>query len=210
MDTNIFPGNIRAGGTVYAAAGFEPAITRLGLAQESLRPFAIRATDWRVHDAAQTPLPGTAATDDLEIATGAIGTSPLTIRGGDMKALGATTRYARAQVPIPNEYVSGQTLVLRFSASMKTTVADVSCTLDVQAYSNDEDDTVSADLCATAAHDINGGTSYSDYDFTITPTSLVAGQTLDVRIAIACNDAETATAVIPIIGASKLLCDCKG
>jgi hypothetical protein len=46
--------------------------------------------------------------------------------------------------------------------------------------------------------------------FTITPSGLVAGDTLDVRIAIACTDAATGTAVTPTIAAIDLLCDIRG
>lgn len=91
---------------------------------------------------------------------------------------------------------------------MKTTVADVSATIDVEALELLEDGTVSADLCTTAAQNINS-TTYDDFDFVITSTTLVAGSRLQVRISIATNDAAGATAVIGVLHNLSLRCDCR-
>ena len=95
------------------------------------------------------------------------------------------------------------------SAGMTTTVASASATLDVQAYKADRESGVGADICATAAIDINS-TSWANRDFTITATSLSPGDVLDVRIAVAVVDSATGTAVIASIGAIELLCDIRG
>ena len=111
---------------------------------------------------------------------------------------------------LPHNYVAGETVTIRLRAGMKTTVADTSATVDVQAFkSNNEGAVDGSDLCATAATTCNSLTP-ADKDFTITPTTLSPGDWLDVRIAIATNDGATAGAVIGFIGRAQLLCDTKG
>ena len=168
--------------------------------------FPIPLVDQRVWDAYQTNLPGTAASDDLALIGGTFGTAPPMIQAGDLKAAGATTRYARFQAVVPSSYDTAETLSIVISAGMKTTVASVSCTVDVEAYKLDKISGISADLCATAAQSINS-LVFASKTFTITSSSLSAGDVLDVRIAIACNDAATATAVTPTIAGLDLVCD---
>lgn len=179
------------------------------LKQENLARFPVPWSALRVWDAYQTNLPGTAGTDDLALVGGTLGTAPPTVQAGDLKAAGATTRYARFEAIVPECYVAGETLNLVLSAGMGTTDADVSCTVDIQAYRLDKEGGISADLCATAAQDMND-TAFADKSFTITPATLEPGDRLDVRVAIACNDGATATAVIPTIGSIDLACDIKG
>ena len=179
------------------------------LTQDANAIFPVMLTDLRVWDAYQTNLPGTAATDDLALIGGTFATAPPTISAGDLKAAGATTRYARFQVQLPECYDPGQTVTLSLYSGMKTTVADVSCTVDVQCYKLDKISGIGSDLCTTSATTMNS-LVFAAKAFTITPSGLVAGDVFDVRIAIACNDAATATAVTPTIAAIDLLCDIKG
>lgn len=185
------------------------AIDRDAMEQNALAQFVIPLHAWRIWDAYDQDLNGGAASDDLGLVNGTFGTAHSRIEAGDLKAAGATTRYARTMVALPPEYDDGGSIQLRFHAAMVTTVADNSCTLDVEAYKCDEDGTLSADLCTTAATSINSVT-WADYDFVITESSRVSGEILDVRIAIACNDGATGTEVLPAIGATKLLVDIKG
>jgi len=204
-----FKDGIDVKGTVSCQAINVPSFARSMLAQENLEIYPIPWTWWRVWDAYHTNLPGTSAADDLALIGGTFATGSPSIQTSDLKAAGATTCYARAMIPLPVEYVDGETVTLRFHAGMLTTVAVTTATLDVQAYESDSEAGIGADLCATAATTINSVT-LADKDFTITSTSLAAGELLDVRIAIAINDAATGTAVIGIIGSAELLCDVKG
>jgi len=188
---------------------FLPKIAVNQLAQRDLQEYVIPLNFARVHDAFHTVLPGTAADDDLALVGGTLGTNAPSIQTGDLKAAGATTRYARFCFGLPPEYVAGETVKMRFAAGMITTAADTSATLDLQWYKSDEDNTVSADLCATDAVSINS-TSFADKDFTITASTLSPGDFFDFRIAIAVNDGATATAVIGCVAAIKLLCDTQG
>lgn len=181
------------------------------LPQRDLQVYTIPLTQFRVWDAMQTNLPGTAATDDLAlIGSTTFGTNSLRISAGDLKAAGATTRRMRALIQLPAEYVAGQTVTLRLYAGMETTVADTTATVDVEAYLTDYEGAVSgSDLVTTAATSINS-TTFSAKDFQLTATSLTAGDWLDVRISVAVNDAATGTAVDAAIGYVRLLCDTKG
>lgn len=199
----IVAGNLRLNGTL------SPAVAKANiLALAELQAFPIPLTDFRVWDAMQTLLPGTPATDDLGLVGGTFGTATPSVRTEDLKAAGATNKYARFLVQLPWEYVAGETITLRFKAGMITTVANTTATLDCQAYKlqDDPDDAIGSDLVTTSATTINSLT-FADIDFTITPTSLSPGDILDVRITIAVNDGATATAVIAGITSAKLLCD---
>lgn len=179
------------------------------LKQDALAMFPVKFTDLRVWDAFQTNLPGTAATDDLALVGGTFATSPPTISAGDCKALGATSRYARFMVELPECYEAGETVTISLSAGMVTTVASVSCTVDVECYEIDKIGGIGSDLCTTSATTINS-LVFAAKAFTITPSGLTAGDVLDVRITIAVNDGATGTAVTPTIAGIDLLCDIKG
>ena len=179
------------------------------LKQDSLAIFPVNMMDLRVWDAIQANLPGTAATDDLSLVGITFGSTAPRVTAGDCKALGATTRYARFMVRLPECYEAGETVTISLSAGMATTVASVSCTVDIEAYEIDKIGGISADLCTTAATTINSLT-FGAKAFAITPTSLVAGDVLDIRLTIAVNDAATVTAVTPTIAGIDLLCDIKG
>jgi hypothetical protein len=151
-------------------------------------------------------LPATPANDDLGIVTGTHGTDAPNLQTGDLKAAGATTRYAGVEVMVPDKYRSGTTLTLRAHAGMKTTISDGTASIDFTVYEVDREAGESGDICATAAQSINSVT-LADKDFVITPTGLVSGDLLDIVCAIAVADAATGTAVIGQLGALELIFD---
>ena len=179
------------------------------LKQDALAIFPVNMTDLRVWDAIHTTLPGTAATDDLALIGTTFGSTAPRVTAGDCKTLGATSRYARFMVELPECYEAGETVTISISAGMVTTVAGTSCTLDVECYEIDKIGGISADLCTTSATTINSLT-FASKAFTITPAALTAGDVLDIRITIAVNDAASGTAVTPTIAGIDLLCDIKG
>lgn len=199
----VITGGLRLGGA------FSPAISRASiLALEELKTFAIPLTSFRVFDAMGTNLPSAGATDDLGLVGGTFSSATPSLRTEDLKKAGATSNRARVLVQLPWEYVSAQTVTLRFKAGMITTVADTTATLDCEAFKlqDDPDDAIGSDLCATAATTINSVT-FANIDFVITATALAAGDILDVRITTAVSDAATNTPVIAGITSAKLLCD---
>ncbi len=147
--------------------------------------------------------------DDLAISSVAFATGLPYVTTGDVKAI-SVTRYARVTVQIPECYVAGETVQLRISGGMLTTVASSSATVDVECYKSSRDTLkTGSDLCATAAQSINSLT-FANKDFDITATSLSAGDWLDIRLTIATVDVATVTAVIAALAAIELMVDCKG
>lgn len=225
MATNTFQGDLVVTGDISAGTMTLPGgvvadaqvangaeIRRAALALDALKPYPVNLTDFRVWDAMQTNLPGTAAADDLALIATTFGTTAPKIQAGDLKAAGATTRYARALIPVPAEYIDGETIQVQVSAGMTTTVADTTCVVDIEAYELDLDGGLvgsPTDICATAAQSMNSLT-FAELVFNLTPTNVNAGDILDCRVAITCTDAATGTAVIPTIAAVKLLADVRG
>lgn len=203
------PGDLLVPGQLRHAQNFAPLIARSQLLQDDLAKFVIPHTDWRVWDALTTLLPSAGASDDLGLIQGTFGSASPSIQTGDVKALGTTTRRARALIRIPAEYVAGQTLKLRFHAGLLTTLSDGAATLDAEAFKSNGEAGIGSDLVTPAAQSIKS-LSLADIDFTIDGTALSPGDWLDVRISIAITDAATVTAVIGIIGESSLLADIKG
>lgn len=205
-----FPAGIDVTGDLIVRGSIQPSIERTSLLQYNAQVHQVALTSAKVWDAAETNLPGTAATDDLAIVTGTWGTDVPSIQSGDLKAAGATTRYALFEVATPPNYVAGQTVTLRASAGMLTSVADTTATIDFEAYTTDREGLVSgADIVATAAQSINSLT-FANYSVTLTPTTVDPGQKILIRMAIAVNDAATGTAVIASVGALELLLDIQG
>lgn len=184
-------------------------LARQYLREEALTVFPQNLGDAKVWDSGQ-PLSATPASDDLGYVVGTWATHVPYLSAGDLKAAGATTRRCLFFIRLPENYVAAGDVRLRFSAGMKTTIADVSCTVDAEAYLIARDGLISgSDLVSTAATTMNSVT-FADKDFTITATALEPCDTLAVRVSIACNDAATVTAVTPAIGAVDLVCDVKG
>ncbi len=205
MGTVRIPDNLQVDGNLTVNGSQN--IKRSQLVQEDLLTYGLNPLDWRIHDNLASLLPTSAAGDDLAV-TGTIGSGFPVIQTDDIKTT-SSTRYARTQFVLPVEYVAGQTVTVRVSAAMITTIADGSCTVDIECYRSDREGGISADLCTTAAQDMNS-TSWADLDFTITPTGLSAGDQLDIRLSVIYADTATGTAVIGRIGAVELMLDVKG
>lgn len=207
MVKQVIPNDVRITGNLEVA-GSLPTVQRTALEQDNRAVYSLNLADFRVHDAFQNALPGTAASDDLALVGGTLGTAHPMVKTSDLASAGATTQYARILCQLPPEYVDGESVEFRIHAAMAT-VADTAATVDIECYGIDKDGTVTSDICATAAQSINSAT-FTDYDFTITATSLVKGDMLDVRMAIAVNDAATGSGVIAEVGAFQMLLDIKG
>jgi hypothetical protein len=193
--------------TNYTIAG-NADIATTKLAQRVLAESIVPLTQARTWNSIAVNLPAAAADDDLGLVSGTWGTNPARITAGDVKALGPTTRRLYMAIPIPANYEDGQTIQLQIRTKMETTVADVSCTIDAEAYVG-ADGAVGSDLVTTAAQSMNS-LSAAAYTFTINATGVDPGDLLEVRLSISSNDAATATAVTPAIYSIALLCDTRG
>lgn len=108
------------------------AIERAKLAQESLKTN-IPLEMLRVHDAFQTSLPTTAASDDLGLIIGTFGTDAVVVQTSDAKATTVTQR-ARFSFRLPENYQAGEAISFVAFAGMKTTVSDTTATIDFEVY----------------------------------------------------------------------------
>lgn len=189
------------------AAALELAPTQL--AQRTFMTTPVPFTSCRVWDAMASMVVGTAAADDLALITGTPGTNAPKLSAGDLKAAGATSRKVAFELEVPANYDDGETFQVRIRAGMETTIADTSCTVDLQVWKPAGDGTVGADLCATAAQSINSLTE-ADFDFEITASGLDPGDKLICVVTIACNDAATVAAVTPAIYSILRRCDTRG
>lgn len=165
---------------------------------------SIPVHEWRKTDGV-TINPVTAATTNFGVVYGTDGTDFPHLETIDGK--NATTAVvSRLVFRLPQNYVAGSAVTLRAKAGMKTTVASNTgaTTLGFNVYSNlGTANTGSADLNTTAAQSINSLT-LADKDYTITPTNLVAGQDLHIKVTLTVTDVATGTAVIGTINHVEL------
>ncbi len=187
--------------------GVRSDIDRTDFASDTLVKYTLDARNFRVFDALGTFLPTTSASDDLAVA-GTFATAPPVIQTGDVKTL-TVSRFARTVFVLPVEYVAASNVVIRCSAGMVTTVADVSANLDIELYESDREGGVSADLVSTGAQSINSLT-FANYDYSVTSTTLAAGDQLDIRLNLAVSDSATGTEVNARIGQVEILLTVKG
>jgi len=183
-------------------------IAHTKLAQRPLSEYVVPINAFRVWDAVGTNPPASASLDDLALITGTWGTNPVRITAGDIKASGAVTRRIYFSVPIPSNYEDGQTIQVRIRAKMETTIADTTCTIDLEAFVG-TDGALSSDLVSSPAQSMNS-LAAANYDFTLNPSGVDPGQLIECRLTIASNDAATGTAVVPAVYKVALLCDTRG
>jgi len=88
-----------------------------------------------------------------------------------------------ADLVLPNNYVDGAAIDVRVRAKVSATRANAQ-TVDVIAKLMG--DALGADICETGLQSLT--TSYANYDFVITPTGLVAGDTIHVEIYVDSDD----------------------
>lgn len=137
---------------------------------------------WRIWNSLDTQLSATAASaDDLAHIVGTYGTdSPyLTTVSTTPGDANPVVQYARYMLQVPENYTAGSTLTFRV-AWARPDAAATSMTLDAEVF---RVDAPTVDICATAAASINAAASGTT-DFTITPTNVVPGETLNIRVAI--------------------------
>lgn len=189
----------------FDAVGSIGSFARADMIQESAVVHPVPLTSMRIHDAISTALPATSSSNDLGLVSGTYLTSNPSLRTADVKAT-TVSNYARFLFPVPAHYVAGQAISLRINAGMVTTISDTTATLGVECARLAAPAT---NICATAAQDMNNLTA-ADITFTLTPTNVVVGDVLDVRLTIAVVDGASGTAVIGAIYSVSFLLSVKG
>ena len=199
-----FPGDIIVAGNARVSGVITPAKDRDEILSIEERVVTLPWSIWRIHDNIAGLPPAAAASDDLGLVAGVLGTNFPCIQSVDFGGT-TTTAYIRAQIPIPADYVAGQPFKIRFHAGMLV-VADTSCTLDIVCYESDTENLVGADLASAAVADNIKSATFANVDFTITPTTLSPGDFLDVRVSIVGTDAGNAAPLITaVIGLVQLV-----
>lgn len=110
------------------------------------------------------------------------------------------TDSALFSLSLPAWYVAGSAITVRLRAKTTalSTVSDkVDCTFKIVG------DTVGSDLVTTSAQQIT--TSYANYDFTVTPTGRVAGETIQLVVTTDLDDTGGAIGGVGSISKVQLL-----
>lgn len=175
----------------------------ISVAASATASLRVPLTSARVHDAIATALPAVAANDDMGLITGTPGTDAPTLQGVDFGGTTADEKCA-FEIVLPPTYRAGSDITLRVKAGLLTTVSDGTATIDASAWKDAGDGSVGADIVATALQSINSLTM-DDKDFTITPTGLVPGDRLVVRLSFAASDTGNLGVMIPEIQNVALL-----
>lgn len=169
----------------------------------SVVPITIPVTRWTKTDGV-TVNPVTAATTNHGLILGTDGTNFPHLETIDGKAATTAVVSRIASFPLPANYVAGAAITIRIRCGMKTTVSDTTATVGLNVYSNaGTAQSGSADLNTTSAQSCNSLTA-ADKDFVITPTGLVAGQDLHIKLTQTITDGATGTAVIGTITHAEL------
>ena len=211
-DTSITPGDSTVTNSKVSSAA---AISRSKLAQDVLAKYPIHPTDWRVWDNFTALLPQTAGTDDdLAVIEGTLGTDFPTIQGADFGGGGGTAedKYARTLFTLPPEYDDAQSVTIRARCTYLTTVPDAASYVDFVVYEHNGDGAVGSDLCATSAQNVvtAGAGVFTNYDFTVTATTLVSGDQLDIRVLHDGQDSGNAGVMIFEMTQCFVMIDIKG
>jgi hypothetical protein len=182
-------------------------IARTQLTTETGSPYPVVLTGLKTH-ATLVGL-GTAAgtpAGDCGLTPGTCGTNtPVVI--GEAASGNSKSDAARFLFELPKQYVAGAAVTLKVRAKV-TVAATVSATLQAAAYRADGAAGVSANLQAGAAQALT--TAFADYTFTITPTALNPGDTLDVLLTLAVNDTGGTTGAVGEISAVTMLLNSQG
>ena len=204
----LLSGNVIVSGSLVVG-GDQDEVPRSRITQDVLAAYMLPWKLWTQWNDMAVPLPSTSANDDLGLYGNTFGTGSPAIETYDVQDAGALTLYARTQFQMPPEYDTAKTVQIRAKAGMVTNVADNSCTIDFQAYESDNEAGIGADLVTTAATTMNSLTA-ANKDFTVTASGLLPGDWLDIRMAVAVNDAATGAEVIARIGYCAVLMDIRG
>lgn len=174
-------GNTEIGGTlaVTGAATFSSTLTVGGVAVPLANVVPIPLNQFRAPAAWKDDLGDTGSSAIIGLADTVGSLLKTTASNGDSISQSGVCAFV-----LPPTYVSGAAITVRVRAKKDTTLGTVTDTVDVTAKL--VGDTLGSDICTTAAQVLT--TSYANYDFTVTPTGLVAGDILAIEVFGISND----------------------
>uniref|UniRef100_A0A6M3J2M2 Uncharacterized protein n=1 Tax=viral metagenome TaxID=1070528 RepID=A0A6M3J2M2_9ZZZZ len=180
-------------------------VNRSMMVQDDLKVYQIPLADFLAVDGA-----GLGASEDSADLFVVIASNVISLKGRTPQT---TTEAASAytQFSLPAEYVDGQTVTLRVKAQfINGSGADVSRTSSIDANVYEQAaGAVGSDICATAAQVFTADDTYETFSFTVTPTTLAAGDLLNILVT-ASAVADDANPTQIQIGEVAVLCDVKG
>ncbi len=121
---------------------------------------------------------------------------------GESASGNSKTNSCRKVIPLPPEYVDGETATLRVHARI-TADCNTAQTLDAQVFESDKEASLGSDLVAEAANSLT--TSWADYDFELTAGALSAGDPLDVELTGLANDTGGSAGAVIEIGDTRII-----
>lgn len=125
-----------------------------------------------------------------KIVAGAYGTGTMELRGNDANN-NTVTSTSSFEFILPPEYVAGGAITLRVNGKTSGAGTITAQTLDAEAFKVAADGTAGSDICATTIRTLTQ--TATDFDFTITPTGLVAGDKLRFNIQSLVTISDTTT-----------------
>lgn len=196
-------GAVTAAGPLTATTG---AISRAALAEDALAAHSIPLTSVRGATGLALTATETAGGFNVDIATNVL------VLKGEVTDNETEVSVCVAEYTLPDNYVAGGDITVRFRTALIKTGAPTNngSTLDLEVYKQG-DGAVGADLVTTAAATFAALDTWYDKDFVVTPTGLVAGNRLTLKITSSVIDSEVgAGTIICNIAAVKVLADVKG
>ena len=145
-----------------------------------------------------------AVSDDMVFVNGTTGTAAPMLQGADFGGTSTSVKAAWEFI-LPPEYRAGSAVTVVVKAGMITTVANpgTAPTVDCEVWKDAGTGLVGSDLCTTAAQSINS-LVFANKSFVITPTGLVAGDKLIIRLSLAGTDSGDAGVMIPAIEQARV------
>lgn len=198
-----------AGSIDNAAISASAAIARSKLAQDNLKPFGIPLHTLRAADMAALGVSETAGDHYIVVDTNK------QILRGEVADNETEVSVSLFQFVLPPEYVDGETITVSINAKWTVvgaggTDSGAASTIDLEARKvTKATGAVGSDIVATAAQTLtNTGT---EFDFTVTPTGLVAGDVLNFKLTTSVVEDDGSTGTIQAeIFSIAVKCDVKG
>lgn len=163
-------------------------------ATATAKAYGVKLSEMRKAAAVKDALPD--APDGTNLGHGDAAGSVLTGGQTNNTAISETCAF---DFVLPAEYVAAAALTLRVRCKVSATRF---LNQRIDAVAKLLGDSLGADICATAVQAIT--TSYADYDFVITPATLVAGKVLHVELTLSTDDTGGSTNGTPTISAVSL------
>lgn len=183
------------------------AVPRAQLVEDALQTYGIPVNRIVSNAGAALTAAETAGTFDITIGTNTI------LANGEVTDNETEVSVAYTQFVLPPEYVAGGDVTIRLPVALVVTATPTNngSTIDLEVYEQSDAGAVGADLCATAAQTFAALSTWYNKDFTITPTGLVAGDVLNIKITSSVVDSEAGAGTIVLnLAPPKVLLDIKG